>query len=146
MAHDGVVAALVRRRAELAGRAEHGRAELEAMLAGLAALDATLRLFDPAIEVEAIRPVPCGPRRQGAPLGMRARDILDVLREAGRAMSAREVAARLVEAKDATDDARLLEQARETVAASLRRQRARGVVACEPGVDRCVLWSLSGRR
>jgi hypothetical protein len=144
MADEVAVAALVRKRAELAGRAEHVRAELEAMLAGLAALDTTLRLFDPAIEVEAIRPLPCGPRREGAPLGMRARDVLGVLREAGRPMTAREIAARLLEAKGAGGEAGLLEQARETVAASLRRQRARGVVAFGPDGGRSGLWRLAG--
>jgi hypothetical protein len=146
MAHDAVVAALARKRGELAGRVKRARGELEAMLAGLAALDATLRLFDPAIEVEAIRPLPCGPRREGAaPLGMRARDLLDVLRAAGRPMTAREVAARLLDAKGAAGDQALLSRTTETAAASLRRQRARGAAAWEPDGGRCGLWRLAGR-
>ena len=63
---DLAVAALVRKRAVLAGRIEHARSELDAMLASLAALDATLRLFDPGIRVQAIRPKPFPPV-QGAP-------------------------------------------------------------------------------
>jgi hypothetical protein len=145
MAEAAVVAALVRKRAKLAGGIEHARAELEAMVAGLAVLDVTLRLSDPEIQVEMIRPLPCGPRREGAPLGMRARNLLDVLRAAGRPTTAREIASRLLEAKGSGRDDALLCRATETAAASLRRQRARGVVACETGPGRCVLWRLSGR-
>ena len=49
MADELAVAALVRKRAELAGRIAHARRELEGMPTGPAALDATLRLFDPGI-------------------------------------------------------------------------------------------------
>jgi hypothetical protein len=140
MSDQVTVAGLVRKRAELAGRVEQARGELEAMLAGLAALDTTLRLFDPGIDVEAIGAPPCGPRREGAPLGMRARDLLNVLREAGWAMSAREIVARLLDAKEAGGDARLLSRATETAAASLRRQRGRGLVACERRVGGHVFW------
>src|SRR5215208_3127479 len=61
MADEIVVAALVRKRAELAGRIVHARAELDGMLASLAALDATLRLFDASAEPESIRPTPFCP-------------------------------------------------------------------------------------
>ena len=43
------LSALTRKRAELAGRVEVAYAELERLLADIAALDTTLALFDPAL-------------------------------------------------------------------------------------------------
>jgi hypothetical protein len=89
MADELATAALVRKRAELAGRIGHARAELDAMLASLAALDATLRLFDPELRPQAIRPKPFPPRRGPEQPGMRVRDVLGALRETGRPMTTR---------------------------------------------------------
>ena len=70
------VAALVRKRAELAGRLRHARAEIVRLQATLAAIDTALGAFDPAIRAELIppkryRPAPDGPYlkspRQGRP-------------------------------------------------------------------------------
>src|SRR4051794_18125195 len=90
------ISALVRKRAELAGLIEHHRAELEAMLANLGHLDATLRLFDPEIRLDAIRPK--APRTAGDPGRpvVTMRMVLNVMRSAGEALSAGEIAARLL--------------------------------------------------
>ena len=55
MANSIALAALVRKRADLAGRIEHAYAWLERMLADLAGLDTTLRLFDPGVRLDAIK-------------------------------------------------------------------------------------------
>src|SRR5918998_4956239 len=96
MADEIAVAALVRKRTELAGRIDHARRELDGMLAGLAALDTTLRLFDPGIRVESIRPKAHRPGNGHAPPGIETRDLLAALREAAGPLTAREIAARLV--------------------------------------------------
>ena len=142
MADEIAVAALVRKRAELAGRIAHARRELDAMLAGLAALDATLRLFDPGIRVEGIKPKRFRPRSGEPAPGMRSRDVLVLLRRAGEPLDAREIAARLLAEAGRSGDERLLERARESVRKALGRHRARGLVACEPGAGQCAAWRL----
>jgi hypothetical protein len=55
MAQDLAVAAMVRKRAELAGRIDHARLALQELIAQLGALDATICLFDPTMKPAAIR-------------------------------------------------------------------------------------------
>src|SRR5918997_114498 len=107
MADEIAVAALVRKRAELAGRIDHARAELDGMLAGLAALDTTLRIFDPELRPEAVRPKPYRPASGQPSPGIRSRDVLGVLRETGRPMTAREIAERLLAGQGMVGDERL---------------------------------------
>jgi hypothetical protein len=135
-------AALVRKRAELAGRIEHGRAELDAMLASLAALDATLCLFDPQLRPQAIRPKPFPPLRGPEQPGMRVRDVLGALRETGRPMTTREIAERLLAGRAIGND-KLVSRGSEIVGAALRKLRPKGVVACEPGPGGRGLWTLA---
>src|SRR3954453_389959 len=130
MADDLAAAALVRKRAELAGRIEHMRSELETTLASLAALDATLRLFDPELRPQAIRPRPFPPRRGPEQPGMRVRDVLGALRETGRPMTTREVAERLLAGRAVGND-KLVSRGSEIVGAALRKLRARDAVACD---------------
>jgi hypothetical protein len=94
MAYEIAVAALVRKRAELAGRIGHARAELDGMLGSLAALDATLRLFDPGRRVEAIRPKAHRPGNGHASPRIATRDVLGALREAAHGARDRLAAAR----------------------------------------------------
>ena len=140
---DLAVAALSRKRAELAGRIEHARAELDAMLASLAAVDATLRLFDPGIRVQAIRPKPFPPVRGHGTPGMRVRDVLGALRETGRPITTRKIAARLLAGQGLGGDERMLSRAGEIVEAALRKLRAKGVAASQPGPGTRMLWSLA---
>jgi hypothetical protein len=142
MADELATAALVRKRAELAGRIGHARAELDAMLASLAALDATLRLFDPELRPQAIRPKPFPPRRGPEQPGMRVRDVLGALRETGRPMTTREIAERLLAGRAVGND-KLVSRGSEIVGAALRRLRARGVVACGAGADGRGMWALT---
>src|SRR3954451_10230015 len=142
MGDELATAALARKRAELAGRIDHTRAELDAMLASLAALDATLRLFDPELRPQAIRPRPFPPRRGPEQPGMRARDVLGALRETGRPMTTREIAERLLAGRAIGND-KLVSRGSEIVGAAVRKLRARGVVACEAGTDGRSLWRLA---
>src|SRR5689334_23652763 len=103
------IGALVRKRAELAGMIELCRAELEALTANLGHLDATLRLFDPEIRLDAIRPKAPRPAADTGRPEITTRMVLDVMRQAGEPLSAREVAARLLDRMGAdAGDARLV--------------------------------------
>ena len=121
MADEIAVAALVRKRAELAGRIDHARRELDGLLASLAALDATLRLFDPGIRVEAIRPKAHRPGNGQAPPGIETRDVLAALREAAGPLTAREIAARLLAQAGREADEATLRRAAEAAERNLAR-------------------------
>jgi hypothetical protein len=138
------IGALVRKRAELAGLVERHRAELAAMLANLGHLDATLRLFDPEIRLDAIRPkAPRAAAEPGRP-AITTRMVLDALRRAGEPLGAREIAARVLAGMGAdAGDTKLVRDTVESSGRALRRQRAKGTVACRMGPDGCRLWALS---
>jgi hypothetical protein len=146
MADELTVVALVRKRAELAGRIGHVRAELDGMLASLAALDATLRLFDPAIRVESIRPKAHRPANGHPSPGIETRDVLGALREAAGPLSAREIASRLLAQAGREADEATLRRAAEAVGRALRRQRRKGTTACDQGTGQEVIWRLMGRQ
>jgi hypothetical protein len=139
------ISALVSKRAELAGLIEHARAELDGMIANLGHLDATLRLFDPEIRLDAIRPKAPRPAADPGRPEIATRMVLDALRRAGEPLSAREIAARLLtEAGSDGSDARLLRATAERVGEALRKQRAKGVVvAGESGPAGRGLWGLA---
>jgi len=125
------IGALVRKRAELAGLIERHRAELEALTANLGHLDATPRLFDPEIRLDAIRPKAPRPAADPGRPAITTRMVLDALRRAGEPLGAREIAARLLAEMDPdADDAKLLRAMAERVGEALRKQRVKGVVAC----------------
>src|SRR3954468_23913988 len=130
------ISALVRKRAELAGLIEHRRAELDAMVANLGHLDATLRLFDPEIRLDAIRPKAPRPAAVPGRPEITTRMVLDALRRAGEPLGVLEIAARLLAEMGAdAGDARPLRAVAERVGEALRRQRARGIVRNAPGRD-----------
>ncbi len=143
MADEIAVAALVRKRAELAGRIDHARRELDGMLAGLAALDATLRLFDPEIRVESIRPKRHRPGNGQPSPGIETREVLAVLREAAGPLTAREIAFRLLAQAGREADEAVLRRAAEAVGEALRRQRAKVMATCERGTGQAVTWRLA---
>src|SRR3982750_4408773 len=90
------IGALVRKRAELAGLVERRRAELDALTANLGHLDPTLRLFDPEIRLDAIRPKAPRPAADPRRPEITTRMVLDALRWAGEPLTSREIAARLL--------------------------------------------------
>src|SRR3954451_24249889 len=90
------IGALVRKRAELAGLVERHRAELDAMVANLGHLDATLRLVDPEIRLDAIRPKAPRPVADPGRPEITTRMVLDALRCPGEPLGAREIATRLL--------------------------------------------------
>ena len=137
----GGVAAPVRKRAELAGRLKHARAEIVRLQAILAAIDTALEAFDPAIRAELIPP---GKRYRPAPDGpylkVGGRVVLDLLRRTGEPLTAREIAARLLAEAGYQSDEKLLRRARGTIGKTLARHRAKGAVACRYVPGRQVLW------
>ena len=121
---DLAVAALARKRAELAGEIEAALAKVARQRADLVHLDAVIRLLDPAAEAEAIRPKI--PRNNGCDWfgpGELARMAFDALRDAPKPLSAIDIA-RAVLARKGMEPGDLvaLRRVKNMVDATLRRR------------------------
>lgn len=81
MGYDLTVQGLLRKRAELAGDAECPRDQLTARLAELDAVDRTIRLFQPDIDLDAL-PVKAAPPALTGTRGEFQRFLLGALRKA----------------------------------------------------------------
>lgn len=144
MATDLVLAGIVRKRAELAGDIERTHEALKRMIADLSSLDATLRLFDPDIEIEAIKPKAFRPPADWAQRGEMSRIILDVLRQAAEPMTTRDIAFQLlIERALDNNDQKLLRLMTKRVGVALRHQRDGGVVESDQGPGQYMLWRLA---
>jgi hypothetical protein len=125
MAEPHVIGALRSKRSELAGIVVSLEQQLVQRRASLMHIDATMRLFDPDLRPEEIRPR----RRRACNVWFRPgeclRLIYDVLRDTPEPLTTRELAERIVEVKSisvADDRQRALIQ--KTILASLYRAKA----------------------
>ena len=106
-------------------------------------LDATLRLFDPGYQVEAIRPKAFRPPKDWANRGEMTRIVLSILRQAAEPLTTRDIALELLVSR-ALDksDKRLLRLMTKRVGVALRGQRDKGSVRSEQGPGQYVLWVI----
>jgi hypothetical protein len=124
MSEPHVIAALRRKRSELGGVVSQLEQRLVKHRADLAHLDATMRLFDPDIRPQEIRP-----RQQRAHSvwfrpGECLRLIYDELRDAPQPVTTRELAVRLMRVKAMpTNDDRCRELIQKTILGSLNRAK-----------------------
>jgi hypothetical protein len=122
MAEPHVICALRDKRSEVAGMVNRLEQQLAQHRASLTHLDATMRLFDPNIRPDQIRPRQERPRSAWFRPGECLRLIHDVLREAPRPVTARVLAERIIAMKGlpVTDD-RTRALIQKTVLGSLNR-------------------------
>jgi hypothetical protein len=144
MVADHVLSGLLRKRAELAGEIEHADTMLRQLRIDLDALDQTIRLFDPDIDLEEIKPKPLPPRHQ-AFRGELSRLLLDTLRQSNRPMSVQELASRVMAERglNATDK-RLARAILKRVGAALRHLRSRSQVRSQEGTGQGLVWEIAG--
>jgi hypothetical protein len=128
MAQDLAVAALVRKRAEMAGRIDHARLALQELIAQLGALDATICLFDPTIKPAAIRAKLYRPETRVPLPELTTRGILALFRQAEGPLTARELATRYLAERAMGDDPRAVTEAANRISEILRRQERQGVL------------------
>ena len=144
MAEPHVITALVNRRATLAGEIEATHERLRQMVLDLENLDATLRLFDPDYQVEAIRPKAFRPPKDWSNRGEMSRIILSVLRQAAEPLTTRDIALQLLlERALDKNDQRLLRLMTKRVGVALRGQRDNGVVRSDQGPGQYMLWEIA---
>jgi hypothetical protein len=130
MGEPHVISALSNKRAELAGIVSQLERQLGQQQANLAHLDATMRLFDPDIRLNTIRPGQRRARSVWFRPGECLRLIYDELRDAVQPMTTRELAERIMSVKAmATADDRQQELVQKTILGSLNRAKPTIVVS-----------------
>ena len=141
MAEPHVICGLRDKRAELAGMVNRLEQQLVQHRASLMHLDATMRLFDPDLRPEEIRPRQLRAHNDWFRPGECLRLIYDVLRDAAQPMTTRNLSGRIMVAKGIAEaDTRARQLIHKTVLASLTRAKqtierieAAGVVSWRVG-------------
>lgn len=137
-----VVSALRGKRGELAGLIDALQDQLRAAMIDLDHVDATLRMFDPDIELDEIRPKPLPPRHH-AFKGQVTRSILAMLRSEG-AMDAKAITIRLMAERDLNPNDKALQKAmHKRIGAALRNLRDRTLVSSRSGPGGRLEWSVA---
>jgi hypothetical protein len=135
-----VLHALTRKRAEIAGKIEHNQLSLRHLVAELDHIDATIRIFNPAIDIQGIRSKPVPPRH-AAFKGEVTRVVLDALREADGPLTSREIARLLMDQRGLNpEDRELMVIMVKRVCACLRVQRRRGLAKTAPLIGNLQGW------
>lgn len=141
MATPHVITALRDKRGELAGLIDGLQDQLRQAMIDLDHIDASLRMFDPDIELDEIRPKPLPPRHH-AFKGQVTRAILAMLRKEG-AMDAKAITIRLMAERELNVNDKTLQKAmQKRIGAALRNLRERGLVVSHERVGQCLGWRV----
>lgn len=142
MAETHVISALVDKRARIDGEIKARRYQIMRLELELVHVDAVIKMFNPSYDLEAIatkRSFAKNPA--GVPKGAGGRHALDILRESGAALTANEIAGRVLTKlkRDDTPEARKMLAA--SIFSTLSRRKDGAVkydATVQPG-----LWSLA---
>ncbi len=131
MENQHVLSGLIRKRAEVAGELEAAQNRVRQLIIDIDNVDATIRLFQPDIDLAEIRPKPLPPRH-AAFKGEISRLIMNVLRETGLALTTKDITLRVMADRGLNvSDPRLARTVQKRVGAALRHLRTRGTVRSE---------------
>lgn len=143
MENDNVVSGLLRRRQEIADKLEIVQGQLRQLVLDLDAVDATVRLFRPDVEIGVVRIKPI-PRRHAAIRHESSRLVYSLLREAHGAMTTREIVRAMMEARGMnTSDHAMVETMRLRLGSTLRKLKNRGKLVADKEAGRNMRWRLS---
>ncbi|MGF1612056.1 MAG: hypothetical protein ACFCUQ_21865 [Kiloniellales bacterium] len=137
------VHALIRKRSELEGEIVATKAKLRRLVANLAYLDGTLKLFAPDIEPSAILPK-LAPAPYAAKKGQTTRIILAALREAPDGLTCAELAQIIMAKRGIKPSKATGAVMRKRVRACLKAQRNRGLLQSRPGPGKLLVWEIAG--
>lgn len=142
MENEHVLSGLIRKRAEIAGELEAAQNRVRQLIIDIDNVDATIRIFQPDIDLDEIRPKPLPPRH-AAFKGEISRAILGALRESGEALTVKDLTLRVMAARSLnTADQKLALTVQKRVGAALRHLRARGRINSESGRRSGLRWTL----
>ena len=138
-----VLSGLIRKRQEIMTELDVVQSKMRQLILDIDAVDGTIRLFQPDIDLSVVKVRPT-PRRHEAHRGDTSRLILMILREAGEALSHREITLRVMTARGLNvADRPLAQTMRDRVGASLRGLRGRNRLASGEGKGAGVRWRLA---
>ncbi len=140
---EDVLSALLNRRREITGRIEECRAEIKHMMLTLEHLDATIREFQPEIQLENAE---ISKTRPGtwAGRGESLRLVYEVLRLGGRPMTVAEITREVMREKGMKAHDKVLTRViNRRVSATLRAQRDQGRVVSVEEKGKVQVWCIS---
>lgn len=141
MENEHTISGLVRKRAEMAGQLEHYQTVVRQLIIDLDNVDATLRIFQPDIELSEIRPKALPPRNS-ASKGEVARVILAAMRNSPTPLTMIELARLVMAARGISRSNKKMELViRKRVSSALRSYRAKGIVESTQGAP-YLLWKI----
>ena len=136
-----VLSGLKAKRAEIAGRIEMMQREMRLLVATIGHIDATIRTFDPSVDLEDITPKL--PPRFQAFKGEVSRILLDALRELKSPLPVFDLTLTVAAGRGiTTDDKPFMIILRRRVDACLRNLRKRGVVRSSRPSGSLTLWEI----
>lgn len=136
-----VISALKSKRGELAGLIDGLQDQLRVAMIDIDHVDSTLRLFDPDIDLDEIKPKPLPPRHH-AFKGQVTRAILAMLRSEG-SMDAKSITLRLMAERELNlNDKTLTKAMHKRIGAALRNLRDRTLVTSSAGDHGKLLWAV----
>jgi hypothetical protein len=129
--NENLIGGLIRKRAEIAGRIEATQMQLRQLVIDIDNVDATIRLFQPDIDLEEIRPKPLPPRHT-AFKGEVQRIVLGMLRDTGMALTTKDITLRVMSERNLNlNDKKLVRIVSKRVGACLKHHRNKGLVKSE---------------
>lgn len=129
MAETHVVSRLVAKRSEIAGLVAHHQQQIARLSGDLQHLDATLKLFDPEIDLRTLRVKEHRKRNSFFKPGECQRMVLDIFREAqGMALSSRQIGEHLAQRKGLPNTTEMIEQMQKNTIAIVKRLEDAGTV------------------
>jgi hypothetical protein len=138
-----VLHALTRKRAEIAGKIEYNQLELRHLIAELDHIDAAIRIFNPDIDIGAIRSKPVPPRHT-AFKGEVTRVVLKTLREAKAPLTSRDLAMILMKERGLNPDDRELALIMvKRVGQCLQAKRRNGLVRVASSIGALQAWEIA---
>lgn len=138
-----VLSGLLKKRAEIAGKIEATQIAMRQLVIDLDHVDATIRVFNPDIDLDDVRPKPLPPRH-AAFRGEVARIVLSVLRQARKPVTTKDLALQMMADRGLnTADARTVKMMVKRVGACLRNYKQRGTVQAVSQHGSFNLWELT---
>jgi len=141
--HPNLLNGLVQKRAEIAGQIEANQQQLRKLITELDAVEATIRVFDPSIDMMAIHPRPVPPRH-AAFKGEVTRVVFMALGRAKEPMTSRDIARYLMTERGLNpEDKDLLVMMTKRVGACLQTKRKQGLLRQVQIPGTLVRWEVA---
>lgn len=145
MAQSHVVSGLISKRVELASQIDAYRTQLDALHISIMHLDKTIRLFDPEVDLAAIKVKRAYTRNPLMARGGVQNALLDIFRKSNGPLTSAQLSTALLQAKGMDADSKQVIQTQKNIFAILARLERRAVIRQLPRGEECAYtrWELA---